>query len=339
VAKTGFDSGLELMRNVLVTGGTGFIGSNLAEALVQHGCNVRILRRPGSDLRALGSLNVEHALGDVCDKESVKSAMKGCDTVFHTAAIVSYWKKERPLMFDVNIGGTRNVVESCIELGVTKLVHTSSIAAVGFPEKGTMADETNSFNWERYDVGYRISKFEAEKEVRRGVERGLDAVTVNPSVVIGERDIHFHGGQLIRDVYRRKIFFSVAGGMNIVYVGDVVRGQILAAKYGRSGERYILSGENLSYKEIIATIAEVVGGFKPMFQIPPACVRLVATISEGIANGLGRRPWVTRELLAGSHFNYYFSCRKAETELGYTRTPIREAVERAFSWYRGNQML
>ena len=327
------------MRNVLVTGGTGFIGSNLAAALVQHGCNVRILRRPGSDLRAVGSLNVEYALGDVRDKESVKSAMKGCDTVFHTAAIISYWKKERPLMFDVNIGGTRNVVESCIELGIEKLVHTSSIAAIGFPENGTTADETNAFSWERYDVGYRISKFEAEKEVHRGVERGLNAVMVNPSVVIGERDIHFHGGQLIRDIYRKKIFFYVAGGMNIVYVGDVVRGQILAAECGRTGERYILSGENLTHKEIISTIAEVVGGIKPLFQMPPTCVRLLASISEGIANGLGRRPWITRELLAGSHLHYHFSCRKAEAELGYTRTPFREAVEKTFAWYCSNKML
>ena len=327
------------MRNVLVTGGTGFIGSNLAAALVQQGCNVRILRRAGSDLRALGSLNVEHMLGDVRDKESVKSAMRGCDTVFHTAAIVSYWKKERPLMFDVNIGGTHNVVESCIELGIEKLVHTSSIAAVGFPANGTTADETSTFNWEHYDVGYRISKYEAEKEARRGVERGLDAVMVNPSVVIGERDIHFHGGQLIRDIYRKKIFYYVSGGMNIVYVGDVVRGQILAAERGRSGERYILSGVNLTHKEIISTIADVVGGIKPLFRIPPAGVRLVAAVSEVIANGLGRRPWVTRELLAGSHLNYHFSCRKAESELGYTRTPFREAVERTFAWYRNCGML
>ncbi|MCX6143580.1 MAG: SDR family oxidoreductase [Ignavibacteriales bacterium] len=327
------------MRNVLVTGGTGFIGSNLAAALVQRGCNVRILRRPGSDLRALEGLNVEHAFGDVRDKDSVKSAMKGCDTVFHTAAIVSYWKKERPLMFDVNIGGTRNVVESCIELGIKKFIHTSSIAAVGFPENGTTADETNTFNWDRYDVGYRISKFEAEKEVLRGVARGLNAVMVNPSVVIGERDIHFHGGQLIRDIYRKKIFYSLSGGMNIVYVGDVVRGEILSAECGRSGERYILSGENLTHKEIISTIAEVVGGIKPLFQIPLACVKFVAAVSEGIASGLGRRPWVTRELFVGSHLKYHFSCRKAESELGYTRTPFREAVEKSFAWYRSNKML
>jgi dihydroflavonol-4-reductase len=327
------------MKNVLVTGGTGFIGANLTAALMLEGCNVRILRRPNSDLRALRGIDVEHALGDVRDKESLKSAIKGCDTVFHTAAIVSYWKKERPLMFDVNIGGTRNVVESCMELGVERLVHTSSIAAIGFPENGSVADETNAFNWHRYDVGYRISKYEAEQEVRHGMKRGLDAVIVNPSVVIGERDIHFHGGQLIRDIYRKKIFYYVAGGMNIVYVGDVVRGHILAAMRGRTGERYILSGHNLTHKEIITTIANVVKGIKPIFRMHPAFVRFVAIASERIAESLGRRPWVTRELFAGSHLHYHFNCQKAEAELGYTRTPFREAVEKSFAWYRSDNML
>lgn len=327
------------MRAILITGGTGFIGSNLAAALLNQGCTVRILRRRDSGLRALEGLDVEHALGDVRDPDSLRLAMKGCDTVFHTAAVVSYWRKERPLMFDVNIRGTRNIVDCCIESGIQRLVHTSSIAAIGFPENGTTADETNAFNWQKYDVGYRISKSEAEKEIQRGVSLGLNAVMVNPSVVIGERDIHFHGGQLIRDIRQKKIFYYIAGGMNMVYVGDVVRGHILAAERGRTGERYILSGTNLSHKEIISTIADVVGGIKPLFRMPSAFVKLTAGVTEGIADVLRRRPWVTRELLAGAHLYYYFSCRKAETELGYTRTPFREAVEKTFAWYYQNKML
>jgi dihydroflavonol-4-reductase len=327
------------MKKVLITGGTGFVGSNLAAALVARGCCVRVLRRPDSNLRALGDIPVEHSLGDIRDKQSVLSAIKGCDTVFHAAAIVSYWKKERSLMYDINIGGTRNIVDACLQLGVSRLVHTSSIAAIGFPEDGSTADETNVFNWERFDVGYRIAKFEAEKEIHRGVTQGLNAVVVNPSVIIGERDIHFHGGQLIRDVYRKKIFYYVAGGMNIVYVGDVVRGHIAAAERGRSGERYILSGENRTHKEILSTIAEVVGGIKPLFRIPRPSVRMIAGVAEGVAAVFGRRPWITRELLAGSHLQYHFSCKKAETELGYTHTPFRSAVEKTFAWYRSNDLL
>ena len=327
------------MRNVLVTGGTGFIGSNLTAALLDQGYTVRILRRSRSDLRALGSMNVEHLIGDVRDKNSLRQAMKGCDTVFHTAAVVSYWKKERPFMFDVNVQGTRNVVEVCLELGVDRLIHTSSIAAIGFPKHGDVADETNLFNWEPYDVGYRNSKYEAEKEVLRGVTLGLNAVIVNPSVVMGPRDIHFHAGQLIRDIHRKRIFYYVRGGMNIVYVGDVVRGHILAATYGRTGERYILSGENLTHRAIISTIAEIVGGIKPLFRMPTTAIRVVTFVSEAVANTLNRRPWVTRELLAGSELRYHFTCRKAQTELGYTFTPFRDAVQETFAWYKSSRLL
>jgi dihydroflavonol-4-reductase len=265
--------------------------------------------------------------------------MKGCDTVFHTAAVVSHWKKERPLMLDVNVRGTRNVVESCLELGVRRLIHTSSTAAVGFPEDGSLADETIRYNWEPYDVGYRQSKHEAEKEIRRGVQLGLDAVMVNPTVVIGPRDVNFHGGQLIRDINRKKIFYYVRGGMSIAYVGDVARGHILAARRGRTGERYILSGQNLSHREIISIIAEIVGGIKPKFRMPSAAVKSVTFLAESGARLFNRKPWVTRELLAGSYLNYHFSCTKAETELGYSFIPLREAVQMTFDWYKRNGLL
>jgi dihydroflavonol-4-reductase len=321
------------VKNVLITGGTGFLGSNLAAALLKEGCNVRILRRAGSSLSALGSLQVEHVIGDVRDIDCLRRATRGCDTVFHTAAIISYWRKERPLMHEVNVLGTRNVAQACLENGVRRLVHTSSTAAVGFPENGSLADETLRFNWEPYDVGYRNSKHHAEKEILRAVKQGLDAVMVNPTVIIGPRDIHFHGGQLIRDIHRKKIFYYVRGGMSVVYVDDVVRGHLLAERHGRTGERYILSGENLSHREIISTTASVVGGIEPLFRMPQGLVTAVTVAAESVAGILNRRPWVTRELLAGSSLNYHFSCRKAQEELGYAFTPFREAVERTFKWY------
>jgi len=327
------------VKNVLVTGGTGFLGSNLTSALLNEGCNVRILRRAGSDLKALGTLQVEHVIGDVRDIDSLRSATRGCDTVFHTAALISYWRRERQLMHEVNVLGTRNVAQACLENGVRRLVHTSSTAAVGFPENGSLADETIRFNWEPYDVGYRNSKHHAEKEILRAVKQGLDAVMVNPTVIIGPRDIHFHGGQLIRDIYKKKIFYYVRGGMSVVYVDDVVRGHLQAARLGRTGERYILSGENLSHREIISTIASVVGGIDPFFRMPQGFVTAVAASAEAVARILNRRPWVTRELLAGSNLNYHFSCRKAQEELGYTFTPFREAVEKTFAWYKEQGLL
>ncbi len=327
------------MRNVLVTGGTGFIGSNLAIALLKEGCSVRILRRSNSDLRAIGNAPVEHCIGDIRDSESLKKALRGCDTVFHTAAMVSYWRRMREEMYEINIQGTRNVVSACLELGVERLVHTSSVAAVGFSEDGGVARETNRFNWDRYDVGYRISKHLAEEEVRQGVRRGLRAVMVNPSVVIGPRDIHFHGGQLIRDIYKKRLFYYIKGGINIVYVDDVVRGHLLAARCGRVGERYILCGENLTHREIIATIADIVGGIRPLFKVPPWAVRLIAATVEGISTVLNVKPWVTKELLASSGLHSYYSSAKAQRELGYQITPFRDAVQKTFSWYKERGML
>ncbi|MGB2869349.1 MAG: SDR family oxidoreductase [Bacteroidota bacterium] len=327
------------MKTCLVTGGNGFIGSNIALALLNAGCGVRVLHRHNSDLRALEGATVEHCIGDVRDPDSLRRAIKGCDTVFHTAAIVSYWRKERELMYDVNIRGTRNVVEACLDLGVEKLVHTSSIAALGPAENGEPIDEAAPFNWDRFDVGYRISKNKAELEVLRGVRQGLQAVIVNPSVVIGPRDVQFHGGQLIRDVRKRRIFYYPDGGINIVYVDDVVRGQLAAAQRGRIGERYILCGENLTHRQALTTIADVVGGLRPFFKLPSLLAKRIAGTAEGVANMTGFRPWVTRELIAGIGLNSWFTCRKAERELGYAMTPFRDAVEMTFRWYREKHLL
>ncbi|MBI2618804.1 MAG: SDR family oxidoreductase [Ignavibacteriales bacterium] len=327
------------MRNVLVTGGTGFIGSNLAAALVREGHNVRILRRASSDLRATGSIDADYIIGDVRDPDSVRKAIKGCDTVFHVAALVSYWKRRRQELYDINVGGTANIVQACLEYGIEKMVHTSSVAAVGFAGNRVLANELTEFNWDAHDVGYRISKSRAEREVLRGVERGLPAVIVNPSVVVGERDLHFNGGQIIRDVYRKRIFYDVRGGFSIVYVGDVVKGHLEAARRGRIGQRYILSGENLTHREILSITADVVGGFKPLFRLPLWMTKGLAAASESFGNLANRKPWITRELVAGIGLTVWFSCEKAKRELNYSVTPFRTAVRRTFEWYRNEQML
>ncbi|MBI5474031.1 MAG: NAD-dependent epimerase/dehydratase family protein, partial [Ignavibacteriae bacterium] len=216
------------MKNVLVTGGTGFVGSNLADALLLRGCNVRILRRENSDLRALAGIDLEHCIGDVRDADSIKRALDGCDTVFHAAALVTFEKSQAETQRQVIVDGTRNLVAACREKNVETLVYTSSIAALGYAPNGEVATEETPFNWPR-TMGYKYSKFLAEEEILAGVREGLRAVIVNPSVIIGERDIHFHGGDLIRRVKKWQVPAYVEGGMNVVYVGDVVQGHIAAA--------------------------------------------------------------------------------------------------------------
>ncbi len=327
------------MKNILITGGTGFIGSNLAAALSQQGYAVRILRRSSSNLFNVASLSVEHRIGDVRDVESLRSAMRGCDTVFHTAAMVSFWKPVRPLQYEINIGGTKNVVEACLKENIRRLVHTSSIAAIGHPENGMLADESTPFNWQDADSGYKNSKHMAEMEIANGVEHGLDAVMVNPGVVIGPGDIRFNGGKIIRSVKNHQALFYIDGGMNIVFVADVVAGHIGAALKGKTGERYILGGENLTHKQAFQITAEVVGGIVPRIRMPISFLKLVGKFFDLAGKVMNKEPFVTSELFSGAgHCNWY-SSEKAQRELGYVITPFRDAVEKTYRWYRNNHLL
>jgi dihydroflavonol-4-reductase len=326
------------MKDVLVTGGTGFIGSNLAIALLGRGCRVRILRRATSDLRAIGDAPVDHRIGEVRGIDSLKAAMEGCDTVFHTAAMVTFEKKLQELQAEVNVRGTRNVVEACLATGVRKLVHTSSVAALGVPPAGQRATEETEFNLPM-TIGYKWSKHKAEEEVRKGIGRGLFAVIVNPSVVVGERDIHMHGGQIVRDVKKWRVPAYIDGGMNVVYVGDVVRGHIAAAERGRSGERYILAGENLTHKQVFTRTAELVGGLRPMLKLPLPLLRTAAAVVEHTSKLIGVRPMITRDMIAGAGRSMWYSSEKAQRELGYTITPFDETILAAYRWYKENGFL
>jgi dihydroflavonol-4-reductase len=321
------------MNTVLITGGTGFIGSNLAAALRKEGVSVRILRRAHSDLRAIADIDVEHRIGDVRDAASLKNAMRGCDTVFHCAAMVTFEKAKAEEQLAVNIGGTRNVVEACRACGVDRLIHVSSVAAIGYPPEGELANEETPFNWNR-TVGYKYSKYKAEEEIRKGVEQGLWAVMVNPAVVVGERDIHFHGGDIIRRVKKWQVPLYIDGGMNVVYVGDVVRGMIAAARLGRKGERYILGGENLTHKEIFRRTARIVGGLPPIAKLPLPVLHATASLIEKISSMLKIDPILTPDLVSGAGKYNWYSSAKAARELGYTITSFDETIRRAYAWYR-----
>lgn len=327
------------MKNVLVTGGTGFIGSNLAAALVREGCTVRILRRAASDLSYVASLPVEHRVGDIRDPAAVREAVRGCDTVFHTAAMVSFWKPLRQVQYDINVIGTRNVVEACLSEGVGRLVHTSSIAAIGYPTNGKPADETTSFNWQGVNSGYKNSKHLGEVEIQHGIAKGLNAVMVNPGVVIGPGDIHFNGGKIIRSVKHHQALFYIKGGTNVVYVDDVVRGHLSAALNGRTGERYILGGENLTHKEVFQITAEIVGGIVPRIQMPVPLLKLAALPFDLVGLIMKKEPFVTSELFSGAGYMNWYSSEKAQRELGYTITPFRDAVTRTYQWYLDKHLL
>jgi dihydroflavonol-4-reductase len=319
---------------VLVTGGTGFLGANLVAALVARGDDVRVLRRAGSSLVALDQLPAEHVIGDITDPETVARAVAGCDLVFHVAALASYWRSRRGQIYHANLEGTRIVMAACLRAGIPRVVHTSSVAAVGIPPRGTIADETTSFDALSATFAYADSKHRAEAEVRSAVARGLDVVIVNPASVFGAGDHYLNTGRIVIEYGRGRIPVVPPGGMCVVDVEAVVRGHVLAAERGRSGERYILGGENLSHRQIAATVAEVAGRRAPRLVVPRGLLGPAAVLLDSVARISPWTPPVSGEQIRLSGVDFFFDSSKAVRELGYPILPFRAAVEQAYRWYR-----
>lgn len=316
----------------LVTGATGCVGANVAAALQERGYAVRAMRRPTSRMDALEGLAVELVEGDLLDPSSLLRAMEGCDWVFHVAAVSDYWRTPPEVIYWVNVDGTRNVVQAALQAGVKRLVYTSSVASLGVPADGRLLDESAVFNLPPRRFPYGHSKHLAEGVVREAVAKGLDALIVNPAAVIGPRDVHWIGGSLLRQVRRGWSWFAPPGGTCWAAAADVGRGHVLAAERGRTGERYVLGGENLSHRRALEIVAEVVGGVRPLVTLPASVMGPMEWLAR-LAGRFAALPFSPEQVWLSARIIYCDS-RKAERELGYERTPFRRAVEAAYQWYR-----
>ena len=326
------------MKNILVTGATGFIGSNLVIELIRRGYNVRSFQRASSNNITLKGIAVEHAIGDIMDRDSLARAMHGCDTVFHTAALVTFWKRKRKEQFEVNVNGTKNIVNICLEIGIEKLVHTSSVATLGYRTDHELIDESTAYNWgTRYS--YRYTKYLVELEILRGVNKGLNVSIVNPSIIIGPRDINTHGGIIVKDIKHGRIPSYVEGGMNIVSVHDVVAGEIAAALHGRNGERYILGGVNLTHREVFQLVAKILDGKAPKIKLPVWMVQLAGKILDLVGDITHTHPPLTSDLTAAAGLFNWYSIEKSKRELNYQPTSIEDAIKETYGWYVENGMI
>ena len=324
---------------VLVTGGTGFIGSRLVAALIERGDAVRVLRRDGSSLLGLQDLPVEHLIGDILDPASVARATQGRDMVFHVAAISSYWRAGRQQVYRVNVEGTRIVIEACLRAEVGRVVVTSSVAAIGIPSDGKPAKEETPFDAVSASFAYADSKHRAEGEVDRAVKQGLAAVIVNPAVVIGAGDHYMVSSSMVLEFARHALPAVPPGGMCVADIDAVVQGHLAAAERGRVGERYILGGENLSYRQITATMAAICGRPAPSRTMPRWLLPPIATGID-IYNRVSRQPpVVSGEQVRLSAYEAYFDSTKAVQELGYPLLPFRNAASKAYAWYKANGYL
>lgn len=319
----------------LVTGATGFVGANVVEALLKAGWQVRALRRSTSSLAALEGLAAETVLGDVLDSESLGRAMEGCDAVFHVAGVVAdYWQQDLELLYKVNVEGTRNVVNAALAVGIPRLVHTSSQAALGFADDDTPIDERHPFNLPPAVYPYGHSKHLAEQEVQQAVARGLHAVIVNPSVVLGPRDVTLNNSRIILEVQRGRIVLVPPGGINVVDAIDLARGHLLALEKGRPGERYLLTGHNVTNLQLAREVAAVLGVRPPLGNLPRPLVRPLAWLLDGANRLWPRRLPLSGDVLRLGARYAYADNSKAVRELGFTVTPLRETIRRAVDWLR-----
>ena len=318
----------------LVTGATGCVGANTVGCLLARGYHVRAMRRTTSSLEALDGLDADLVTGDILDPSSLVAAMEGCETVFHCAAVSDYWRTPADRTYQVNVDGTRNVLAAALEMGVKRLVYTSSVGALGLPPPGHLLDESSTFNIPPHRFYYGHSKHLAEQAVHDAIERGLDAVIVNPALVMGARDIHLIGGSALREAKRGLLWFAPPGGANWIDADTAGQGHVLAAERGRTGERYILGGENLSHWEATNIIAQAAGGRRPRVILPPPLIGMAALVVDGINRIWPGTPPFSGEQVRLSKAELYCDCQKAHRELGLPLTPFRVAVDRAHAWYQ-----
>ncbi len=320
----------------LVTGATGFIGSNVVRALLQQGYSVRVLLREGSNRANLAGLAVETVAGDVRDRASVEHALKGCDYVFHAAAAYALWIPEPQVVYDTNVEGTVNVLNAARAAGVRKAVYTSTESTIGIAENGELGTEAMFVEPSDLAGHYKRSKYLAEQIALRMAGEGLDVVVVNPTTPVGRGDVRpTPTGQIVVDYLNGKMPAYVNTGLNLVDVEDVAMGHVLALQRGQPGERYILGNRNLTLKEILRALSRVTGRPAPRVRLPIWVALWAAYASEfaarRITGGPPRIP-VTGVKVA-RHFRF-FDCSKAVRELGMPQTPIEEALEKAVRWFQ-----
>jgi dihydroflavonol-4-reductase len=322
---------------VFITGATGFIGASLTRVLLGEGYAIKALVRPGTDLRNLEGLDIELCRGDLRDRESLDKGLAGCDTLYHAAADYRLWTRKPKEMYDINVGGTRNILAAALARGVSRVVYTSSVGTLGNPGDGTPGDETTPVTLADMVGDYKKSKFLAEREAEQFVARGLPLVIVNPSTPVGPLDIKpTPTGKIIVDFLNRKMPAYLDTGLNIIDVEDCARGHLLAARCGRTGEKYILGNQNLTLRGIFAMMEEVTGLPAPKVRLPYTPILVAAYLNEACSYLTGKEPLIPLAGVQMARKFMFFDSAKAVRELGLPQRPVIDALRRAVEWFRSN---
>jgi dihydroflavonol-4-reductase len=321
-----------------VTGATGFLGSHVARVLADNGADMRLLVRSTSNLRNIEGLRADRALGDLRDPASLEKAMAGCDVVFHVAADYRLWVRDPNEMYRSNLEGTRAILEAARKNGVRRVVYTSSVATIGFTRNGYPANEDSPVSLADMIGHYKRSKFMAEQLALEAGRSGLEVVVVNPTTPVGDQDVKpTPTGRIVVDFLKRKFPAYVETGLNLVDVRECARGHVTALEKGKSGERYILGGENLTLKQILDKLAKITGLPSPILKLP-YIFAYAAGIADEIVTGRlrGREPRATIDTVRMGAKKMFASSEKAERDLGWKIVPVESALRRAAEWFRVN---
>jgi dihydroflavonol-4-reductase len=313
------------------------VGANLVRTLLARDWSVRVLVRGNAP--SLDGLDVERVPGDLFVPE-LSAAMSGCDAVFHVAATYSLWRRDRAEVMRTNVEGTRLVLGAARRAGVARVVHTSSVAAIGVRADGEPADESYQSGPADLIGAYKRSKYEAEVEVQRAVAGGDDVVIVNPTTPIGPWDAKpTPTGEILVRFCSGRMPAYVDTGLNIVDVRDVAAGHIAAFERGRTGERYILGNENMTLRGLLARLAALTGRPAPTVRLAPLIPLAYAAVGEFVLEPLGFRPDVPFEGVRMAKQRMYYDVAKAERTLGFAPSPVNRALSDAVTWFRENGYL
>ena len=323
---------------ILVTGASGFIGAAVVRALLARREPVRVLVRPTSDRQNIDGLDVEIVEGDLLDPDTLAGTVEGCTGVYHIAADYRLWTRDPEAMFRTNVEGSCVIIRTAMAAGVARIVYTSSVAVLGIVQDGVGDEVTPSTYADMIGV-YKQSKFRAEEAVRKLInEEGAPVVIVNPSTPVGPFDVKpTPTGRMIVEAVSGKMPAYVDTGLNIVHVDDVATGHLLAFDRGQLGERYVLGGENMALKDILAEIAKLVGRKPPSISLPHGLLLPIAYLVEVWARMTsGQEPFVTVDGVRMARKKMYFSSAKAIRDLGYQSRPASAALADAVTWFREN---
>lgn len=320
----------------LVTGASGFLGTNLVHELVKAGWNVRVIVRKNSNTKYIESLPIEIVYGEITNPTDVDSAVVNCDVVFNVAGDTSFWKKRFEIQRKVNVEAPSIMAEACIKHGVKRLVHTSTVDIFGCNPAGVANEKWTDYNFAGMGYNYSDTKREGEKRVMEYNKKGLEVVVIYPGSMMGPFDFTLQYGRLFFELRDGKVPGSPAGGASFCHVMDVAKAEIAAATLGKPGEGYICAGENISYKALFNIIATKFNTKAPSLSMSRWMMVTYGFIMQLIAEFTGKAPEIDPGNARYVSINAWYDSSKAIKELGYQITPTTQCVDDAYDWYKEN---